>query len=95
MVSTPGPLRGGRRITKGTKVREHERGGHQRGWHGGGDLAVAGTAATLRVPETRAEQGGDRGGVEAISTAVAGERSVLEAVEGEIHSSEAPMRRNC
>ncbi len=36
MVSTPGPSRGGRRITKGTKVREHERGGHQRG----GDLQL-------------------------------------------------------
>ena len=51
-----GPVQGGGRITKGTKVREHERGGLQRGWHRGGDLAVAGTAATLRVPETRAEQ---------------------------------------
>ena len=51
-----GTVQGGGRITKGTKVREHERGGLQRGWHRGGDLAVAGTAATLRVPETRAEQ---------------------------------------
>ena len=39
--------------------------------------------------------GGDRGGVEAISTPVVGERAVLEAVEGEIQSSEPPMRRNC
>jgi hypothetical protein len=39
--------------------------------------------------------GGDRGGVEAISTAVAGERAVLEVVEGEIQSSEPPMRRDC
>ena len=38
---------------------------------------------------------GDRGGVEAISTAVAGERAVLEAIEGEIQSSEPPMRRDC
>ena len=39
--------------------------------------------------------GGDRGGVEAVSTPVVGERAVLEAVEGEIQSSEPPMRRNC
>jgi hypothetical protein len=39
--------------------------------------------------------GGDRGRVEAISTAVAGERAVLGAVEGEIQSSEPPMRRDC
>ena len=58
MVSTPGSLKGGRRITKGTKVRERERGGHQRGWHHrGGDLAVGGTAGS----ETRAEQGGAAG----------------------------------
>ena len=39
--------------------------------------------------------GGDRGGVEAISTPVVGERAVLTPVEGEIQSSEPPMRRNC
>ena len=39
--------------------------------------------------------GGDRGGGEAISTPVVGERAVLEAVEGEIQSSEPPMRRDC
>ena len=39
--------------------------------------------------------GGDRGGVEVISTPVVCERAVLEAVEGEIQSSEPPMRRNC
>ena len=39
--------------------------------------------------------GGDRGGVEAISTPVVGERAVLEAIDGEIQSSEPPMRRNC
>ena len=61
MVSTPGPSKGGRRITKGTKVRERERGGHQRGWHHrGGDLAVGGTAGS----ETRRTRrgGGERGG---------------------------------
>ena len=40
---------------------------------------------------TPAGDRGDRGGVEAISTPVAVERSVLEAVEGEIQSSEPPM----
>ena len=39
--------------------------------------------------------GGDRGGVEVISTAVVGERAVLAAIEGEIQSSEPPMRPNC
>ena len=41
-----------------------------------------------------AVDGGDQGGVEAISKAVVVERSVLEAVEGEIHSSDPPPRRN-
>ena len=39
--------------------------------------------------------GGIGAGVEAISTPVVGERAVLEAVEGEIQSSEPPMRRDC
>ena len=42
-----------------------------------------------------AVDGGDRGGDEVISTPVVGERAVLEAVEGEIQSSEPPMRRDC
>jgi hypothetical protein len=44
---------------------------------------------------TQGVDGGDQGGVEAISTAVAGERGVLTPVEGEIQSSEPPMRRDC
>ena len=39
--------------------------------------------------------GGDRGRVEAVSTAVVGERAVLTPVEGQIQSSEPPMRRDC
>ena len=43
----------------------------------------------------QAVDGGEPGRKEAVSTPVVVERSVLEAVEGEIHSSEPPMRRNC
>ena len=43
----------------------------------------------------QAADGGDQGGNEVISTTVAVERSVLELVEGVIHSSEPPARLDC
>jgi len=56
------------------------------------------TGKAFKLADAGVVQGvdrGDQGGVEAISTPVVGEGSVLEPVEGEIQSSEPPMRRNC
>ena len=62
------------------------------------DQGVLGTGKAFKLADAGVDQGvdgGDRGGVEAISTPVVGERAVLDAVEGEIQSSEPPMRRDC
>ena len=49
VVSTPGPSRGGRRITKGTKVREHEKGA---GVSAGGDLRSRGPRRPVGCPRS-------------------------------------------
>ena len=59
---------------------------------------VLGTGKAFKLADAGVVQGvdgGDRGGVELISTPVVGERAVLRPVEGEIQSSEPPMRRDC
>ena len=59
---------------------------------------VLGTGKAFKLADAGvipAVDGGDRGGVEVISTPVVGERAVLTPVEGEIQSSEPPMRRDC
>ncbi len=63
-----------------------------------GNQGVLVTGKAFKMADAGVNQGvdgGDRGGVEAVSMPVVGERGVLEVVEGEIQSSEPPMRRDC